>query len=445
MDLPVTFHTRIKSSGYNTASSKSHQLGRSLSAPRNNSKRSTTKATDRTNVNSRIRSYPKACPPFTLHQQHNDYPPKQSNMPFTPIMNVNFSEDGGLLGLVTGGNAVCTLKTPLGRFKGDGNFYMGHDSQINSVEFSHKNQLIISSSEDGTARVWKPGKVDAAAVVFTHKFHNANVGGPSPVKGVERQASRSAMTTTSRNKPHGGSITRASFYYMDKFVLLTLKSSVLMYTYDLHDFEAKNDLKRLQATGKYKLVHEWSPRGGVGDAMQQSITTSACINSVESPLILAATSDRKLLVFDSITGSISRNIVCGHDRNIHCIALPQPSVHVPLSQLAYNIFATAATDNVISLWDLRTPRSTSRLTSHVNRREKCQCSFSPCMRYLTTASEDRSARIFDIRGGKEIAKLSGQHRDVVSSVAYHPIHPQLVTASYDGGIKCYVADDDLVS
>ena len=37
-------------------------------------------------------------------------------------MNVNFSEDGSLLGLVTGGNAVCTLKTPLGRFKGDGMF-----------------------------------------------------------------------------------------------------------------------------------------------------------------------------------------------------------------------------------------------------------------------------------------------------------------------------------
>jgi WD40 repeat protein len=41
---------------------------------------------------------------------------------------------------------------------------MGHDAQVNSVEFSHKNQLIISSSEDGSARVWKPGKVDAAAV-----------------------------------------------------------------------------------------------------------------------------------------------------------------------------------------------------------------------------------------------------------------------------------------
>ena len=268
-----------------------------------------------------------------------------------------------------------------------------------------------------------------------------------------------------------------------------------MYTYNLHDFEAKNDLKRLQATGKYKLVHEWAPQGGEGTgagsgmvSQPQSITTSACINSVESPLILAATFDRfvrsealiewsdglcgdvlihfmfsfdytfivshvwidihvdrKLLVMDSVSGRICRNIDSGHDRSIHCIALPNPSVHVPLSQLAYNIFATAATDNVISLWDLRAPRGISRLTSHVNRREKCQCSFSPCLRYLAMASEDRSARIFDIRGGKEIAKLVGQpsHRDVVSSVAYHPIHPQLVTASYDGGVKCYVGGEEL--
>jgi hypothetical protein len=71
-----------------------------------------------------------------------------------------------------------------------------------------------------------------------------------------------------------------------------MKSSVLMYTYNLNDFEAKNDLKRLQATGKYKLVHEWSPRGGGGETPRQSFTTSSCINSVESPLILAATFDR---------------------------------------------------------------------------------------------------------------------------------------------------------
>ena len=147
------------------------------------------------------------------------------------------------------------------------------------------------------------------------------------------------------------------------------------------------------------------------------------------------------MVLDTITGTISRNIESGHDRSIHCIALPQPSVHMPLPQSAYNVFATAATDNVINLWDLRSPRSISRFTSHVNRREKCQCSFSPCLTYLAMGSEDRCARIFDIRTGREVVKLSGVHRDVVSGVSYHPIHPQLVTASYDGSVKCFVGDD----
>lgn len=117
----MTFHTRIKSSGYSNATARTQQLGRSISAPRSGKRvPAAAKTTDRSNVNSRIRPYPKECLPFTVHQAHNDYPPKQSNTPFTPIMNATFSPDGALLGLVTGGNAVCTLKAPLGRFKGEG-------------------------------------------------------------------------------------------------------------------------------------------------------------------------------------------------------------------------------------------------------------------------------------------------------------------------------------
>jgi WD40 repeat protein len=59
------------------------------------------------------------------------------------------------------------------------------------------------------------------------------------------------------------------------------------------------------------------------------------------------------------------------------------------------------------------------------------------MRYLATGSEDRTARIIDLIGGKELSKLSGQHKDVVSCVAWNPIFPQLVTSSFDGTFKFY--------
>jgi WD40 repeat protein len=150
----------------------------------------------------------------------------------------------------------------------------------------------------------------------------------------------------------------------------------------------------------------------------------------------------KILVLDAISGKISRIVDSNHDRGIHCIALPQPSVHVSLPQGHYNLFATSSTDNVISLWDVRAPSIIFRFTDHLNRREKVQCAFSPCLRYLATGSEDRTVRIIDIQsGGRQIHKLNGFHRDVVTSVAYHPIHPQLISGSYDGAIRCFTAND----
>ncbi len=154
---------------------------------------------------------------------------------------------------------------------------------------------------------------------------------------------------------------------------------------------------------------------------------------------------RKLLLFDAVSGKISHTFDSHHDRSIHCIALPQPSLHVPLSQSTYNMFATSSTDNVISLWDIRTPQIVMRFTDHINRREKIQCAFSPCMRYLATGSEDRTTRLIDLQsGGRQIAKLvspNSPQRDVVSSVAFHPIHPQLIAGSYDGTIRCFTCVD----
>jgi hypothetical protein len=130
IDQPVTFHSRIKSSGYgvadvagnrwkqkkqiNTTTSSSSSQYRSKSAPRN----STT--TDRTTIASRLRMYPRDCGPLTQIQEYNNYPPPVSNIHQVPIMKLNFSGDGTMIGVVSAGNDVGTLRTPLGKYKGDG-------------------------------------------------------------------------------------------------------------------------------------------------------------------------------------------------------------------------------------------------------------------------------------------------------------------------------------
>lgn len=122
-----------------------------------------------------------------------------------------------------------------------------------------------------------------------------------------------------------------------------------------------------------------------------------------------------------------------HDKSIHHISLPSPSVHVPYGPDQYNIFSTGACDNVIHLWDLRTPRTIARFSHHINTREPIVHQISPCLRYVATGSEDRSIRLFDIRTGNELKKLTG-FKDVVSCVAFNPLFSQLAGASYDGSV-----------
>jgi hypothetical protein len=127
IDQPVTFHSRIKSSGYGVADvatnrwkqkrqgeSVTSKPSRSKSAPRN------TGVTDRTTLASRLRMYPRDCGPLTQHQEYNNFPPPVSNIRQVPIMKLNFSGDGMMIGVVSAGNDVGTLRTPLGKYKGDG-------------------------------------------------------------------------------------------------------------------------------------------------------------------------------------------------------------------------------------------------------------------------------------------------------------------------------------
>lgn len=123
IDQPVTFHSRIKSSGYGVADAsgnrwkqkKQSNQYRSKSAPR------PSVVTDRTTVASRLRMYPRDCGPLTQLQEYNNYPPTVSTIRQSPILRLNFSSDGTMIGLVSASNDVGTLRTPLGKYRGDGN------------------------------------------------------------------------------------------------------------------------------------------------------------------------------------------------------------------------------------------------------------------------------------------------------------------------------------
>ena len=70
--------------------------------------------------------------------------------------------------------------------------------------------------------------------------------------------------------------------------------------------------------------------------------------------------------------------------------------------------------------------------------------YSPDGKYIVTASDDGTARIWDAATGQEVRQLSG-HTDWVLSAAYSPDGKHIVTASGDRTARIWdVAIEDLL-
>ena len=98
---------------------------------------------------------------------------------------------------------------------------------------------------------------------------------------------------------------------------------------------------------------------------------------------------------------------------------------------------TASDDKTARIWDAETGLQIQLLTGHndpVN-----SAAFSPDGKRAATASSDRTARIWDVTTGRQIELLSG-HTDAVLSVAFSPDGRRLVTASADRTARIWDAE-----
>ncbi len=66
-------------------------------------------------------------------------------------------------------------------------------------------------------------------------------------------------------------------------------------------------------------------------------------------------------------------------------------------------------------------------------------SFSPDSRWVATAGEDQSMKVWEVATGREVLNLLG-HVDCVSDVSYSPDGKSLVTSGYDGTLRVWDAD-----
>ncbi len=139
--------------------------------------------------------------------------------------------------------------------------------------------------------------------------------------------------------------------------------------------------------------------------------------------MLAACSDKSLRVVDLNRQSVAQVVPRIHTHKVHKVLQVTSGEHVnsgtfePGHSSLYNLFVTGALSDGIKLWDLR------QLRSRANRDALCVQRFdwpgsdggriapgfdlSPCLRFLSVASEDGFCYVFDTRkpGGAYLHKV----------------------------------------
>eukprot|EP00794_Sanderia_malayensis_P020041 gene20041-22008_t len=405
MDQPLTFNSKVKSSGY-SATSRSAMFTPKTNASSKKNGSAVRKVSDAEKAKGGVLSgllsdcYPmKSDPPVQLVHK-SKLPPKP-----TSIVSLAFSDDGKQMSSALGDKHAFMFKIP---YTGKVSSYTGHDNVVNTSQISHDNSFLLTSSDDKTAKLWSKSHSNAL-LTFSNVKHNF-------------QSEKINAGSEQSNPSFPKEITKASFYYVDKFVLLSCLNSLYMYKY--HIGEEKNDIKRYHTQNRYKLVRDFKIKG------VQNIN-----------IVLAACSDKSIAVFDMNIGKVARTMKDAHTRVVHTICQNQGSPYVSHPSEAYDLFLTSAPTDGIKLWDLRADRCVRKFDGHVNRSQKVGLAYSPCSRYIATGSEDRCAYVFDIRNSAYLHRLAGQS-GVVSCVDFHPQKPMLATGSLDGEIRFY---SDVVS
>jgi len=373
VDQPITFHSRIKSSGYGCTSMGQHSSSSSSTwAKSSHSRNASSQAKAKAKKQGggapmrHAQEYPLQCGPLVMHQPLNDVSIAEAQATAAgaappigpPIVALAYHGSASQLAVATMDHVVKTVRLPVSKYIRSsagiteplGEAFVGHTGRLHSVCYSHDGGLLLTASADRSARMWRIG--------------GQSSGGASSLTSDQKPE----VLCFSHKRGHGGragdpinegEVRSAKFFYLDRFVLLACSGALRMYAYSLDD-RAPNSTSSLHDSkvdststglglqkppGRYKLAQEWC---GADLGSCVTVTAFSCCNAVLSPLVVCAGSNRSVQLLDAATGKVSRTLQEAHaTKAVHAVTLPSPSASVALDSAHYDVFATSATDGVV--------------------------------------------------------------------------------------------------
>jgi tetratricopeptide (TPR) repeat protein len=138
----------------------------------------------------------------------------------------------------------------------------------------------------------------------------------------------------------------------------------------------------------------------------------------------------------TVAAEMAFHSILASRRNTQSIRLEGFAVEVRFPQFSSDgqSVVAACEDRTARIWDAKTGRGMAKLEGHTDFVWSAE--FSPDGRLVVTASEDRTARIWDTVTGHEVARLEG-HTDGVKSAKFSSDGRRVVTASADNTARIW--------
>ena len=339
------------------------------------------------------------------------------------------------------------LNAPLAR-----HWLKGHQDGLLGAEFSPDGSLVVTSSSDGSARVWDS---DSGALLAT-LAHEDQVLGASFSGDGKRVVTASSDGTarlwdarTGNSEGvlggHDGWVTSAFFGPRDRFLVTASDDGQAR----IWDPAEARELARLSDHDGPVTVASFGPEGRILTASSDGTARIWDARSGEALVVLGGhrdivdhaafsrdgkrvltVSDDTARVWDAASGE--RLARMRHAGQITAAAFSASGAQL----------LTASRDRTAWIWNAATGAGLVAFEGHEDA--ILDAALSPDGERVVTGSEDRTVRIWDARSGTELATLRG-HEDKVTGVAFAPGDGRwVVSASADHTARIWGTGTDNV-
>lgn len=318
----------------------------------------------------------------------------------TAINCLAYSRDAQYIGTGMSDNSALIMRLPDGAKTYP---LIGHKGAITCLKWSTESQ-VVTTSRDRTAKIWG---LDSTEPLINIQYTDGDTKSCKKINFVKE-------------------VTGAQFYYLDKFIVLASGASLYLYKY--HIEKKKSEVQRYIDLSRYQLVSSSEVESG------HTISALCAANAHFSNIVVTATSDKCLNLFDYNLQCVAMTIKDAHERSIHSVQVVEGSRYVSHTPDTFNIIISSAGDDT-KLWDTRSGLCVYSCNKHNSATLKAHAGISTCARYVATPSDDMSVYIYDVRGTGEPVKLPLPDNSLAAQ--FSPKYPQLAASCVDGSVTFY--------